>query len=172
MARYYIKTEYRDCIALDGFMTQLEMWAFGWKSSGMEREFEGYDIEIVAESETRATGKATARFKTWYVFKRISPYSSNPFFILLEVIMRIVSWIRRKLFFLFGGLIIMGTIVSLIARETEIVGAIVGLLSLVYGPSLVVMILGFLFRKISGIDKKLRKELEENGYSLNQHNDY
>lgn len=170
---FYIETKKKECLPFDVWMTKLEMRAFGWKCKGDHTEYyDSYDIEIDWEHDT-ATAKR--RFSTYTVFKRIKPYG-NFLLKLLEFFMKIQSWIRRKLEFLFFGLILIGIgigIFEIVAMTDKSQGFAtlmypLYILLFIYVPSLVYALLGFLTRKIFRLDKKVMDDLEKNGYAREQ----
>ena len=171
MSKYYIITKRKDYFPFDGWMTKLEMSAFGWKYEGHGVEyFNEYNLDIDWEA---GKGTITQKSRVFTVFKRIRPYTHNIFFIILEFLMSIQSWIRRKLIFLLWFLTLFALVVSVIYWVTtgiaiEMLGISIGIIAFTYMPSLFYAILGFLMRKIFFIDKKLEKNLVKNGYSINQ----
>ena len=170
MRNFYIKTKRKSCGPFDEWLTKLEMRAFGWKYQGIDVEyFNEFDITIDWEKETAT---ASQRFNVYTTFKRVTPYSHNILFIILEFLMTVFSWIRRKLILFFAGIVIIGLIVGaidLIQRQgySEILSYCFWIVFALYVPSIVLSILGFLTRKIFFIDAKLRKRLEKNGYARN-----
>ena len=171
MQEYYIQTKEKSCFPFDEWITKLEMRAFGWCYKGIDVEYENkFDIEIDWE---RGEGTARQRSHVYTTFKRIRPYTRNILFILLEAIMTIQSWIRRKLIYLLFGitalLLIIGTITT-ISNEafSQELGAALIILAVIYVPSLITLTLGYLTRVIFGIDRKLKKNLVKNGYAEDQ----
>ena len=157
---YVIKTKTKECLPLDEWITKLEMRAFGWRYKGLDTTyFDEYDVNINWDA---GTATATQRSRTDIVFKRIEPYSFNPVFVLLELMMSIQSWIRRKLIFLFFGLCALGLIIGVLTQDMTALGAVAGIAAFVYVPSIFYAILGFLFRKVFGLDRNLKKRLVKN----------
>lgn len=171
MKKFYIKTKRKSSNPFDEWLTKLEMRAFGWKYKGIDvKYFNEFDLDINWEKET-ATLKQ--RFNVYTTFKRISPYTNNILFIFLEFIMSIQSWIRRKLIFLFFGLVVIGLAIGTIESflrgyMVEILPTCFWIVFAIYVPSIVTLILGFITRKIFFIDSKLKKRLEKNGYKREQ----
>ena len=166
MREYTIKTKTVDITPFDGWMTKLEMRAFGWVDKGYDTTwYDSYDIDVDLDNN-KAT--ATRRSSTYHVFKRINPYSHNLIFMLLELIMSITAWIRRKLVYIFAGMTVLVVLISLITGDYSglmIAGEIV---FLIYVPSLFLALFGYLTRLIFRLDKKLGDALEKNGYSREQ----
>lgn len=166
MAKYVIKTKYKECLPFDEWITKLEMRAFGWVYKGVDITYlDSYDVTIDWDTKTAT---ASRRRNVDNTFKRIEPYSFNIVFATLEFMMTIQSWIRRKLIALLFGLVLIGTVLGIIQQQYAIVGAAAGILAFIYAPSLIYVILGFATRKIFGIDKKLLNRLERNGYAREQ----
>ena len=171
--KFYIQTKTKECYPFDVWLTKLEMRAFGWRDRGIESEFDGFDISI-DEDARKAT--ASTRFKYYLVFKRVKPYSSSFLFNFMETIMSIGSWIRRKLIALLMGLIIIcvgiGIIEMILMPEGSDAAGLLGgafiMLAVIYGPSIVTAIFGFLFRTVTDQDEKLKRRLAQNGYSEEQ----
>ena len=176
MARkYYIKTKKKSFFSLDKFMTVLEMRAFGWTYKGQKTKDAGYwNVSVNYDTGTATASRA---FYTFLEFKRPQPYSRNFFFGLMETLMSIMSWIRRKLVFLVWiaaiALIVIGVLAGAEAGD-KIMGmnpcVFGGILTLViaYLPSVLFCLLGWGFRKIFKVDEKLKIDLEKNGYDPNQ----
>ncbi len=172
MAReYYIQTKRKDYMLFDEWITKLEMRCFGWVYKGWKSEDAGYYNVDINWDEGTAT--ATRAFHSWIEFKRIKPYSYNFFFKLLELCMSITSWIRRKLIYLLWFITAAALVIGIIQTVAEgrmaeslVVGLVI--MTMVYGPSLMLCLCGWGFRKIFKIDKKLRYNLEKNGYDPDQ----
>ena len=147
------------------------MRAFGWADRDYFTDWlDEYDVTIDWDSSKAYVHQ---RFKTYAVFKRIKPYTFNPLFNLLEIIMSIQSWIRRKLIFLLFGidLLLFGIgIFYFIGGKgmNEYIYYGLAVLAFVYLPSIAIAFLGFLTRKIFHIDEKLKDNLEANGYMREQ----
>ena len=164
--KYVIKTKRKECLPLDEWITKLEMRAFGWRYKGMDTTyFDSYDVSIDWDT---GTGTASQRSRTDIVFKRVEPYSYNPIFVVLEFLMSIQSWIRRKLIFLFFGLCAVGLIVGILSQEMTIIGAVLGIAAFIYTPSIFYLALGFMLRKLLRLDDNLKKRLVKNGYAEDQ----
>ncbi len=174
--KYYIETKERKCIGFDTLLTKLEMRAFGWRDKGFDSEFDGYDIDLEIDWDNdKVSGSANSRFIVYNVFKRVKPYSRSFLFKLMEVFMNIFSWIRRMLIGLLMGMVIIlfgiGAISLLLGSasygsEGFYYGAII--LLIIYMPSIVITILGFLFRVVTRQESKLKKQLKQNGYDEDQ----
>lgn len=171
MREFYIKTKRKECFPFDEKITKLEMRAFGWKYKGIQTDY--YDTYDVYIDWDKGEASAHQRFKVYNTFKRITPYSYNLLFRLLEGLMALFSWIRRKMIFLLFGitalLLIFGTLETLSTKEMSD-GLIWGsfFLFFTYVPSLVLIVLGFVVRKVLRIDAKLEDRLDQNGYERKQ----
>ena len=171
MREYFIKTKEKECFPFDEWITSLEMRAFGWADRKHRTDWlDEYAITIDWES---STAHVRQRFKIYRVFKRIEPYSGNFLFKLLEVCMAIQSWIRRKLIILFWFIDVLLFGIGILyllggSGMNEYIALGIWVLSFVYLPSLIIAALGFLTRKIFGIDRKLKDNLEANGYMREQ----
>ena len=166
MAKYYIKTKLKECLPMDEWITKLEMRAFGWVYKGIETTYyNSYKVSINWD-----TGKGTASRERRFdnQFKRIEPYSYSIIFRFLEGLMGIFSWIRRKLLFLFFGMIVILAGIGIITQDMKSVGMALTVLALIYLPSLYCAVAGFLVRKLFGLDRKLRHRLAKNGYDEDQ----
>lgn len=171
--KFYIETKVKECLPFDTWITKLEMRAFGWKCKGDFTEYENtYDIEIDWEKET-ATAKR--RFTNYTSFKRIKPYG-NFLLKMWEFFMKIQSWIRRKLEFLFFGLVLIGIgvgVFEIVAMSDKAQGVAtlmypLYVLLFIYVPSLFYALMGFLTRVIFRLDKKVKDDLDKNGYAREQ----
>ena len=80
--KHYIKTKYKECLPFDSWITKLEMRAFGWVYKGFDTEYSDY-YNIYIDWDKK-TASAIRDSKTSNEFKRISPYSFNAFFNILE----------------------------------------------------------------------------------------
>lgn len=166
MAKYVIKSKYKECLPFDEWITKLEMRAFGWVYRGVDvTYFDSYDVTIDWDA---GTGSATQRSRADNTFKRIEPYSYNIVFNILEILMSIQSWIRRKLIALFFGLVLIGGVIGIITQDYAVIGAGVGIVAFIYVPSLFYVVAGFLTRKLFRLDEKLKERLEDNGYAREQ----
>ena len=171
--KFYIQTKQKSCFPLDTWMTKLEMRAFGWKCKGDHVEYEdAYDIEIDLDNNT---AKANRRFNVYTTFKRIKPYG-NFLLKMWELFMTIQSWIRLKLEFILFVLVIIALVIGLI--DTFLLGGsgdgkqgffyALYIVLFIYAPSLFYALMGFLTRVVFRLDKKLKNQLEKNGYSREQ----
>ena len=171
MKEYFIQTKKKECYPFDEWITKLEMRAFGWVDKGIGVDPTGiYDLTINWEEETASIQEKKYVYNT---FKRIKPYSSNLIFNLLEFLMGICSWVRRKLIFLLFGVtaLMLGIGLFQSFAEGRVAATLVmGIFSivLVYGPSLTLALAGFLCRKFFQLDAQLLYNLEKNGYDINQ----
>ena len=170
--RYRVVTKRKECAPFDEFITKMEMRAFGWTDKGIEIDYsDTYDVYIDLEKE-EATAKR--RFNVLNTFRRIEPYSKSLLFKLLEAVMEIQSWIRRKLIFLLFGI----TLILVVAGVFEVLGTgefgeysilAISVLAVIYLPSFICALLGFFLRKLFRLDKKLKDSLENNGYERDQY---
>ena len=170
MARKYtVRTKTKNFFVLDKWMTVLEMKAFGWRYKGQHTEAGGWDVTVNVDS---GTATARRRFYTYLEFRRDRPYSRNFFFGLMEVLMSIMSWIRRFLIIpiWIGALIMIVAGFAGASGGDKIIGMdpclFAGILTLVltYLPSAIFCLLGWGFRKIFKVDEKHRADLIANGY--------
>ena len=170
MARKYtVRTKTKSFFALDKWMTVLEMKAFGWRYKGQHTEAGGWDVTVNVDS---GTATARRRFYTYLEFRRDKPYSRNFFFGLMEVLMSIMSWIRRfliipiwigALIMIVAGIMGAGGGEKIIGMDPCLFGGILILL-IAYLPSAIFCLCGWGFRKIFKIDEKHRADLIANGY--------
>ncbi len=168
---FYVQTKQKECFPFDEWITKLEMRAFGWSDREHTVDYlNEYDVTIDWDSSKAYVNR---KFKTYATFKRITPYSSNILFKILEFIMAIQSWIRRKLIILlwFIDVILFGIgLVYLIngAGMNEYIALGIGVFAFIYLPSVIIAVLGFLTRVIFRLDDKLKDNLEANGYMREQ----
>ena len=175
MARkYYIKTKKKSFFSLDKWMTVLEMREFGWTYKGQKTRDAGYwNVSVNYDTGTATASRA---FYTFLEFKRPQPYSRNFFFGLMEVLMSLMSWIRRKLVFLIWIAAIILFICGFAGADMgdKVMGMhpaiFAGFLTLLisYAPSALFCLLGWGFRKLFKVDQKLKEDLKKNGYDPNQ----
>lgn len=167
--KYVVQTKKKSYFALDKWMTALEMRAFGWHYKGSKTEDAGY-YNVTVDYD-RGTATARRAFYTYVEFRRDKPYSRNFFFGLLEVLMNIMSWIRRFLIIPIWVIAIILMVAGfagasgekIMGMDTCLFGGILTLV-LTYLPSLIFCLLGWGFRKIFKIDEKHRADLIANGY--------
>lgn len=171
MKEYFIKSKDKECFPFDEWITVLEMRAFGWADRKHRTDWlDEYDINIDWEN---SKANVTQRSKHYRVFKRIEPYSGNFLLKALEVIMAIQSWIRRKMIILLWFIDVLLFGIGLLylfngAGMNEYITLGIAVFAFIYLPSFIIAALGFLTRKIFGIDEKLKDELEANGYMREQ----
>ena len=163
---YYIITKYKECKFFDTWITKLEMRAFGWVYRGMETTY--YNSAHVNIDWDTGSGTITQDSATHVTFKRLSPYSFNILFAGLELCMSVMSWIRRMLIFILGGLMVLCGIAAVFSGDPTLWWGVVGIAAFTYVPSLILAGLGYLTRVIFRIDQKLSDSLARNGYSRNQ----
>ncbi|MBQ8689475.1 MAG: hypothetical protein IJ515_03840 [Clostridia bacterium] len=169
---YRIKTKRIECYPFDEWITKLERRAFGWVDKGMETDYyDEYDVTIDVDRQ-EATVKQ--KFTIYNVFRRIEPYSSNLLFKLVELLMSIQSWIRRKLIFLLFGITALALVIGIFqllgtGEIGEYMLTAIMLLAITYVPSLVYALIGYMLRKVLRLDDKLKDSLEKNGYAREQH---
>ena len=170
--RYVIKTKRKSYFPLDKWMTLLEMRAFGWKPRTKKKK-KGVAGENSSEKPDLVTEEKG--FFTFLEFRRVSPYTDNAAFVVLELLMRFVSWIRRML-------VLPIWLASIICVVCGIVGftgltvwgidafifAGIAIFVLSYAPSLLLSFFGWGFRKVFDVDEDLKKELKRNGYEPDQ----
>ena len=165
--KYYITTKYKSCPKWDRWFTKLEMRCFGWFYNGLETEM----MDIIDVDIDWDTGKGTAsrRFYEWITFKRVKPYTGNLLSKLCELVMGIVSWIRRTFVGLISSLLVIGFLlggaIGSIEEVTPILMIGVGIIVVIYAASAAIAILGFAIRHLFGIERRLKKSLAKNGYT-------
>lgn len=168
---YYIKSKSKECLPFDEWITKLEMRAFGWMDCDCRVDWlDEYDITIDWDG---SKAYVKQKFNVSNVFKRIEPYGGNILFKFLEFLMNVQSWIRRKLIILlwFIDAILFGIGLLYLfngAGMNEYIAYGIAVFAFVYAPSLIILVLGFLTRKIFRLDEKLKDRLEANGYMREQ----
>ncbi len=181
---YYLKTKSIPVVFLDGWLVAIEKAAFGWKRIGNHSEtyeydetttdyrteyHDGIEWDITETKTERKTG-----ITTYQDFYRISPFTFNPLFAILEFASGILSWIRRMILsivtYIGAPLLVLCIIAcffdsSIAADALPAVGGVLALyVGLIVVPSLAVALFAFLLRKLFGIDKNLENSLRKNGY--------
>ena len=165
-------------ILFDKWLVRLEKKAFGWVYCSTTDDYTGTDTVETHINLEDGTGYSnrTPIFEKNLNFVRIRPYTGNILFKFTEFLSNVISAIRRFAMALLGPIAI-GMLVFFILTLTACndpsskdfliefakVTAIVYLGGL-FAPSGILAFLGFLFRLIFGIDKKLERELKDNGY--------
>lgn len=149
----------------DKWLLRLERKAFGWHYWNLYIEDEQTKVWDENGSHTNH------QYIKWLEFRRHSPYSANILFVLLELIDRIISCIRRICcpFVTFAAVISI-ILVSVLPDAKDAVLNIDMYIAKAYfgvlvGGTLAVSLLGFLTRKLFCIDSRLSQELIEAGYS-------
>lgn len=181
---YYYKTVSVPIVFLDGWLVNLERACFGWKKSGQHEESYEYDdhstrnyTEYHDGVEWDVTEHITERktgWRSYQDFYRISPFTFNPIFAVFEFLSGIFSFVRRIVMslakYLVGLIVIIGVLGMILEPELttgalEIAGgiALIYLLAIVL-PSVLVALTALAMRKLFGIDKHLRENMERNGY--------
>ncbi|MDE7330020.1 MAG: hypothetical protein K2N30_02830 [Clostridia bacterium] len=171
MKKYLIQTVDKEYYPFDKWITCLEMRAFGWQCKGDKTDW--YDEYFIDIDWDTGRGSVSQKFKSYTRFVRVKPYSGNVLFNMVEFLMKIQSWIRRKLIILFwaidfllfaiGALFLFGN-----GEFNEYLALGIYVFLFVYAPSLVYAVLGFLIRKIFRLESKLKDALEYNGYAREQ----
>lgn len=167
--RYSISTVQIRGILFDRWLLRLEKKAFGWVYYGTETE----DHQSLEVSSTRAWISHT--YVDWLEFRRCTPFSKNILFMLTEILSKIWSFIRRIVLAIGGPLFILFIVALLIGLgcgESDLVSTgwdVIKMIALIYAlgialPSLLFVGLGFLWRAVFKIDKKLSQDLADNGY--------
>ena len=172
MREYIIETKTKDYTYLpfDEKLTALEMKSFGWVDKGDKWVYyDSYDVDIDLDRNTATVTQQNSHFR---VFHRIKPYSYNLIFNILEKIMNINSWLRKKIMvFLFvltpiAGIV--GVINLLAGGDLEMLFLFFGMLAITYLPTLTICLIGAIARKTLRIEEKLKHRLEKNGYAREQ----
>lgn len=169
--RYRIHTKNVRGVLFDKWLLKLEKKAFGWNYYG----FETIDDLSLDVGEHNVSIKHN--LVDWLEFRRITPYSSNVLFVIFEMLSNIWSAIRRIIVSIGGPLLIAVLVFSLIllgaCNETETANlgfeickySVIIYATCILLPSLLLMLLGFITRKLFRIEDKLRRSLRANGYS-------
>lgn len=160
----------------DVWLLRLERAAFGWNYYGTVTEDRvGYEV-TVSSSGNRVSGNETHKYIDWVEFRRVSPFSYNPLFVLTELISRIWSVIRRIATVIALPLLILLTVITIVhsfASESQGFvedGLFVSfMLLLIYVctiilPTLIIAGLGVLWRRLFRIDERLQENLRLNDY--------
>ncbi len=184
--KYYLKSKSVPVVLGDGWLVNIEKRAFGWKPDGAhDEEYEydehttrnyteyhdGIEWDVTEHRTERKTG-----ITTYQDFYRISPFTFNPFFALLELFSGIFSFIRRLvmslvayLWYLIIGLVVIGCILDP-SMVGDAIYVVVGCLAIyffvVVVPSLLIALVAVIMRKLFGIDKNLEESLRRNGYRV------
>lgn len=173
MREYEIQTKERKYtffpFRVDEKLTIKEMRSFGWVDRGERTYYFDPYLEIDWDRSTATVKQDSEHYQ---VFKRIKPYTYNPVFIILEKIMLINSWIRKKLMLLFFCFTPLSLILGLI--QIFSIGDPTGLLlfattlAIIYIPTWIMCLTGKIARKVLRIEEKLKDNLERNGYAREQ----
>ncbi len=173
--KYTIEKAHKRSLLIDSWLVKFEKKAFGWIYYGSHTNIYTKEIEktVYKSNETITTNEEKTTEYTWLHFKRISPYSSNPFFILIEAISNIVSFFRRIgaaiVTWVVPICLVLGIILSIFSTDPGFVELGLGF-AFLYAffflvPSLILAIIGKMLRtRRGGVDDKLKKELRDNGY--------
>lgn len=166
-------------ILFDKWLVKLEKRAFGWTYCSTTEDYTGTDqveTHIDLDSGTGYSTRTPITEKNLN-FVRVRPYTNNFLFKLTEFLSNVVSCIRR-----FAMAILIPVIIAMLVffiltltacndpnakdslEELLKITAIVYLGGL-FAPSGILAFLGFIFRLVFGIDKKLISDLEANGYT-------
>lgn len=139
-------------------LLRLERAAFGWHYQGnvYHDDFDGFDSNLNVKHKI---------YKNYY-FCRHKPYSANPLFVISEMLMKIVSFIRRIIMPILPIVIVVGVILAIFVGEALKMFAIVAgsIYGGVIGATLLFAFLGWLWRTAFRIDKKVAEDMEANGY--------
>lgn len=162
---YSIKSKMIRGVFGDKWLLRLERKAFGWHYWSLTTE----DEQSLAIDDNGA--HINHKYIKWLEFRRCSPYSANILFVLLELIDRIISCIRR----ICCPFVIPAAVVSIIlalavpeAKDTVLnidMYIAIAYFGVLMGGTLAVSLLGFLTRKLFCIESRLSKKLIEAGYS-------
>lgn len=166
--KYRIHTKQVRGVLFDKWLLKLEKKAFGWNYYGLETE----DNPYLDKQDLSVRHK----YVDWLEFRRITPYSSNPLFVLLEFLSNLWGTIRKIVVSIGGPLLIILLVLSLIMMgacddtQTAQLGLeVCKYFVIIYAagillPSVIFMLAGLLTRKLFRIDEKLKQSLRDNGY--------
>ncbi|MBD5131632.1 MAG: hypothetical protein HDT28_03450 [Clostridiales bacterium] len=148
----------------DKWLLRLQKKAFGWVYYGTETEDNPY-------IDANSSGKVELKHKyvDWLEFRRKSPFTGNFLFKLTEVLCNIISFFRR----LFCSFIIPAIVICLILAAVLEMDQLYNVATYVaiayfgglFAPTLILSLLGVLWRKVFKIDKRLKASLLADGYS-------
>ena len=150
-----------------GFMHPLLTWeyhCFGYRKAGNESEtvHDGYEASTTWDDHIRLEEKT--HIVRYANFKRHEEYPTNALFVILELLMTVVSFLRVS----FGKYLILGWFLgSVVFADAGLsgLGSILGQIALaLYIGSIVIALLGSVVRSSSGFDQKIDDICEENGW--------
>ena len=180
--KYSYKTVSVPVAFLDGWLVNLEKACFGWKKRGKHNEEQEYDehstnnySEYHDGIEWRVTEHVTerkTRLITYQDFYRISPYTYNPIFFIVELLSDIFSYIRRIVMNIVSCVFIPFVILVALffwTGETSLATGslqifLAAYLAFIVLPTVIISLVAFLLRKIFLIDKRVAANLEKDGY--------
>jgi len=154
-----------------GFFHPILTWehhCFGYRKGGHESDTvsDGYETNVTWNDDTHYTVSTTEKSHVvrYAYFKRHEEYPKNPIFMLLELLMNIVSYVRVYLCkFLFIGYLLTVTILA-DAGLTELGENLVLAALAIYGLSIAIPLAGYIVRQVFGLDKKIDDICDENGW--------
>jgi len=145
------------------FIIKFEKRMFGWHYEGKERE----TIDQGYEATVHDSGRVTVRHKVKVVkyawFTRPKVWPKNPLFMITEILSGIVSFFRRIAISLSPIAIIIGII--MMSNSPEIVGILAGVYGGLIGGSIVLALLGLLWKKVFKLEDKCDQILLDNGFA-------
>lgn len=163
MARNMIESRSFRGITGDKWLMRLEKRAFGWHYWSLTNEHEyGYEV-----SSDGTKGHTTHKIIQWLEFRRPSPYTHNILFVLTELLDKIFSFFRRILISIGLPVFIIAIIVGAVFESgssgdssnigfSVAIGVAIGYAVCIFG-TFILAGLGLLWRKVFGIDEKLKQ---------------
>lgn len=175
MARHRISTVELKGIFGDRWLLKLEKKAFGWQYYGTSTEDEvGYEI---SETSSGVRGQTTHKYIDWLEFRRQSPYSNNPLFVIAEALSKVWSFLRRIILGIGGPLFLFFLVITLLDRFAcngsigisqegfEIIKyTLILYAACIVLPTAIFCGIGVLIRKIFKVDERLKESLRNDGY--------
>lgn len=139
-----------------------EYHCFGYKKAGNEWNTEHTSTEYTY-NEYSDSVTAERKFTTykWAYFVRHEEYPKNALLILLEILMRIVSFVRVQFA---KWAILLAVIATAACDDASFSSTILGYVGLVYLVSFIIPILGLVVRKAFKLDEKMDDLCDENGW--------
>lgn len=160
--RYKDRTLQIRCGRLGGQLIRFEKTSFGWREQGSDTE-----SEITGVDENGNFKKSV--WKNLY-FSRPTPYTSN--FLFNITLSNIISFIRRLASGFFAFALIACIVVSVFATDEKTLGMAWGILIGVYGglilATLLIGILGRIFKSAFKIEENLEADMMEAGYEYDE----
>ena len=177
--RYWLDSKSVSYSLGDGALTKFVAKSFGWVYSGRYKEQDGVDVheDVRIDPENNRAHKTTTitrKFVKYMDFVRVTPYTDNLIFKLIEILSNIISFIRKIAIRLLPWAMIVLIVLGVLSGDDGgeyfgaiafvILGIYLGLLVL---PSILLGVLARFLRKFFDIDNKVRENLKLNGYKTN-----